>query len=76
MNLILQPGDVNPPHASDVDMLFYVIKGKGKISVGNEDSVVGAGDIVINPKGLAHGLYASEGENFEVLVVKTPSPMR
>jgi len=76
MNLMLQPGEVNPPHASDIDMLFYVIKGKGKISVGDEEAVVTAGEIVINPKGLAHGLYASEGENFEVLVVKTPSPIR
>lgn len=76
MNLLLQPGEVNPPHASDIDMLFYVIRGKGKISVGAEEAVVAAGEIVVNPKGLAHGLYASEGEHFEVLVVKTPSPFR
>ncbi len=74
MNLVLHPGEVNPPHASDIDMLFYVIRGKGKISVDNESMIVGPTDIVYNPKNLAHGIYASEGEEFEVLVIKVPSP--
>lgn len=45
MNLVLRPGDVNPPHASDIDMLFYVVRGKGKISVDNESMIVGPTDI-------------------------------
>lgn len=74
MNLMLKPGEVNPPQAGSIDMLFYVIQGTGKISIGDEEAVVGPTDIVLSPKNIPHGVYASEGEDFHVLVVKTPSP--
>lgn len=74
MNLLLKSGEVNPPQAGSIDMLFYVIKGRGKISIGDEEAIVGPTDIVLSPKNVAHGVFASEGEDFHVLVIKTPSP--
>jgi quercetin dioxygenase-like cupin family protein len=74
MNLLLKPGEQLASHKTPVDVFFYVVRGKGKIEIGDETEVVTETDIVISPKDIPHALYASEGENFEVLVVKTPNP--
>lgn len=74
MNLLLKPGEAVDTHVTPVDVFFYVVKGKGKIVVGDETAVVEMTDVVISPKDIPHAVYASEGEEFEILVVKTPNP--
>jgi len=76
MNLLLKPGEKLDAHKTPVDVFFYVVKGKGKIEIGDETEVVTETDIVISPKDIPHAVYASEGENFEILVVKTPNPTK
>ncbi|KZL92747.1 cupin domain-containing protein [Clostridium magnum] len=76
MNLLLKPGEKVDTHVTPVDVFFYVVSGKGKIEVGEESGVVSETDIVISPKNIPHAVYASEGENFEILVVKTPNPVK
>ena len=76
MNLMLRSGEVVDTHVTPVDVFFYVVRGKGKIVVGEESGVVEATDIVISPKDIPHSVHASEGEDFDILVVKTPSPAK
>ncbi len=76
MNLLLKAGEVVDTHVTPVDVFFYVVRGKGKIVVGDEAAVVEATDIVISPKDIPHSVHASEGEYLEILVVKTPSPAK
>lgn len=76
MNILLNPGEKLDTHVTPVDVFFYVLKGKGKIEVGEEYGIVTETDIIISPKNIPHAVYASEGEAFEVLVVKTPNLMK
>ncbi|HBP65720.1 MAG TPA: cupin domain-containing protein [Desulfosporosinus sp.] len=76
MNLLLKPGEKLDTHVTPVDVFFYVLKGKGKIEIGEEYGIVTETDVVISPKNIPHAVYASEGESFEVLVVKTPNILK
>ncbi|MFW6035556.1 MAG: cupin domain-containing protein [Halothermotrichaceae bacterium] len=73
MNLVLQPGDVVPPHAVPVDVFFYIVEGKGTLKIGDEEAVVEAKDIITVSPDTTMSLEADQGEKFVVLNVKTPS---
>lgn len=72
MNLLFKPGEVLEKHKTPVDVFFYVVKGKGFIEIGDQESLVEATDIVFSPKGIPHGLRALPDDEFQVLVVKNP----
>jgi quercetin dioxygenase-like cupin family protein len=65
MNLLFKPGEVLEKHKTPVDVFFYVVKGKGFIEIGDEESLVEATDIVFSPKGIPHGLRALPEEEFQ-----------
>lgn len=71
--VVLDADEVLPPHSTPVDVFFYVRSGAGKVSIGDEERNVEAGDIIFSPKNVPHGLK-STGGRFSVLVVKTPNP--
>lgn len=73
MNLVLEPGNVVPPHAVPVDVFFYIVEGKGTLKIGDKEAVVEATDIITVPPNIKMSLMADQGENFIVLNVKTPS---
>ncbi len=73
MNLVLSPGDVVPEHSVPVDVFFYIVEGKGRLQIGDEESVVEAKDIITCPPNTKMSLEADQGEKFVVLNVKTPS---
>lgn len=72
MNIILNPGDVIPKHQVPVDVFFYVIEGKGTLTIGEESAVVSAEDIILCPPNTDMSLVADQNERFIVLNVKTP----
>lgn len=74
VNVVLQPGEILPMHSTPVDVFFYVHEGKGTIVIGEEQQTVKRGEIVISPREIPHGLLANAGEEFSILVVKTPNP--
>lgn len=45
----LEAGNSIPPCKMDNDVLFYILKGEGTITVDNETSVLGAGDCIAVP---------------------------
>jgi hypothetical protein len=55
------PGDRFDRHVHDGDELWFVAEGRGRIRVGDEDLVVTAGDIVLNPAGVPHDILAVDG---------------
>lgn len=73
INLVLEPGETVPTHKTPVDVLFQVIDGSGTVTIGEESQVVGAGDIVVSPAQIPHGLEASQGCSFSVYVMKVPN---
>jgi quercetin dioxygenase-like cupin family protein len=62
-----------PSHKTPVDVLFQVIEGKGKVTVGTEAAIVEAGTIVVSPAQIPHALEATEGCMFSVYVMKVPN---
>lgn len=74
VNILLQPGEEVPMHSTPVDVFFYIHEGSGTVHIGDEQAVVSQGEIVLSPADIPHGLAASEGVEFSVLVVKTPNP--
>lgn len=74
MNLLMKPGEGVPFHTTPVDVLFYVVNGKGTVLIGEESSPVEETDMVVSPKDIPHALNADRGAEFQVLVLKMPNP--
>ena len=72
-NIVLQPGEVIPPHNVPVDVFFYVVKGTGTITIGGIDSLVIEGDIIVCPINTDMSVSANQNSEFSFLNVKTPS---
>ena len=73
INLCLEPGEKVPSHKTPVDVLFQVIEGKGTVTIGEETQVVEAGNFVVSPAEIPHGLEANQGCTFSVYVMKVPN---
>lgn len=73
MRLALKPYEEVAPHATPVDVLFYIESGAGRISIGSEDEPVDEGDLIVSPKEIPHGLAAGP-KGMTLLVVKAPRP--
>jgi len=73
INLILEPGEKVPAHKTPVDVLFQVLEGRGTVTVGEESRIAEAGDIVISPAQIPHGLAADQESRFSFYVMKVPN---
>lgn len=73
-NLVMEPGEVVEKHVTPVDVFFHVVEGRGTVEIGDEAGEVKAGDIIVSPASIPHGLRAAADNRFSVLVVKTPNP--
>jgi len=74
VNLVLEPGEKIPAHATPVDVLFQVVEGTGTVTIGDETQVVESGSIVVSPARVPHALEANQGCAFSVYVMKVPNP--
>ncbi|HXG52298.1 MAG TPA: cupin domain-containing protein [candidate division Zixibacteria bacterium] len=67
-----EPGVGAPLHVHSHESLAYVVKGKVKMTVGQEEYILGPGDVCRHPQGVPH---AVEGlENSIVVEIKSPAP--
>lgn len=73
INLCLESGEKVPSHKTPVDVLFQVVEGKGTVTIGEETQIVEAGNIVVSPADIPHGLEADQGGTFSVYVMKVPN---
>ena len=62
--------DAQQPHHEDE--LYYVIGGRGRMRVGNEERSVGTGMAVFIPAGMKHEFYAIE-QDLTILVCFAPA---
>ena len=76
INLYLEPGEQVPLHKTPVEVLFQVIEGKGSITIGEETQVVVAGEIIVSPAEIPHGLAADQNILFSVYVMKVPNTQK
>lgn len=69
---VLPAGGIDSQSPHTEDEVYYVVSGKAKIKVGEEDRVVGAGSIVYVAKNVEHRFHSIEAE-LKILVFFAPA---
>ena len=68
-------GQSQKPHThADQDKIYYVVEGRGRFSVGGRDDSLSAGEAILAPAGVEHGLLNDGTDRLLVLVVVSPPP--
>ena len=69
------PGQSQKPHThGDQDKVYYVLEGAGRFSLGGQQERLAAGEALVAPAGVEHGLVNDGSDPLLVLVVVTPPP--
>jgi len=68
--ITLQPGEALKRHMTPVDVLFYVLEGKGTVVIGDEEAEVEKDSLVESPKSVPHLLMNESDDVFRVMVIK------
>jgi mannose-6-phosphate isomerase-like protein (cupin superfamily) len=69
------PGQRQKPHRhGDQDKIYVVLEGRGRFAVGGDEDLLEAGEAVLAPAGVEHGLVNDGAEPLLVLVVVAPPP--
>lgn len=71
----LLPGQAQKVHAHEgSDKVYYVLRGTGRFTVGEEERDLGGGDAVIARAGDPHGVSNETREDLVLLVTMAPPP--
>ncbi len=71
----LLPGQAQKVHAHESsDKVYYVLKGTGRFTIGDEEEDLGEGHAVIARTGVPHGVRNEENQNLVLLVTMAPKP--
>ncbi len=72
-----EPGQEHQLHThAGQDKLYYVLEGEGDVTVGEERSRIGVGDLVLAQSGEEHALRNPGPGRLVVMVVMGPSPKK
>ena len=74
LQLTLKPGEKLKKHIPPVDVVFYVLEGKGIIEIGDEKKGAVEDTIIHSPKGIRMCWYNESDKLLRFLVIKTPFP--
>jgi quercetin dioxygenase-like cupin family protein len=70
-----EPGQAHALHAhAGMDKLYYVIEGQGHFLLDGSELPMRAGDVLVAPDGVPHGVRNSSGGRLLVLAVLAPAP--
>lgn len=71
----LEPGQTQQPHDhEDQDKFYYVVAGRGRFWLGDEQVTAEAGEVVWAPAGLTHGVTNEDEQRLTLLVGIAPAP--
>ncbi|HET8575930.1 MAG TPA: cupin domain-containing protein [Methylomirabilota bacterium] len=69
------PGQSQKAHTHDAqDKIYYVLEGAGRFSLAGAEQRVEAGEALVAPAGVEHGLVNDGADPLLVLVVVAPPP--
>jgi len=69
------PGQSQKAHRhEEQDKIYYVLEGTGRFGLGGREERLAAGEALVAPAGVDHGLTNDGTEPLLVLVVVTPPP--
>jgi quercetin dioxygenase-like cupin family protein len=70
-----EPGQSHPLHAHHgMDKLYHVLEGEGVFLLDGQDLPMRAGDLLVAPDGVPHGVRNSGSGRLLVLAVLAPAP--
>jgi quercetin dioxygenase-like cupin family protein len=70
-----EPGQSHALHAhAGMDKLYYVLEGEGLFLLEGAEVPMHAGDVLVAPEGVPHGVRNSSGARLLVMAVLAPSP--
>ena len=71
----VSPGQSQKPHRhEDQDKVYYVLEGAGRFALAGQEERLVAGEALVAPAGVEHGLVNDGTDPLLVLVVVTPPP--
>ena len=73
--VIIEPGGAVPPHEHEQEEVYYVLKGRGEMTVGAETQTMQAVSAVYIPSNTRHTLNNSGDEELHMLFVYSPAGM-
>jgi quercetin dioxygenase-like cupin family protein len=71
---VMDPGGGMPAHTNTVEHEQYVLRGRARIGIGDEEIDVKQGDVVYIPAGTPHWYSAGDDEPFEFLCIVPNQP--
>ncbi|MDD4650593.1 MAG: cupin domain-containing protein [Methanothrix sp.] len=74
VHITLQPGEALKKHITPVDVVFYVLQGRGVVEIGEERSQVDEDTLIESPARIAHRWINESDKPLRILVIKTPRP--
>lgn len=70
-----EPGQSHALHAHEgMDKVYHVVEGEGQFLLEGRDLPMKAGDLLVAPAGVPHGVRNNSGGRLLVLVFLAPSP--
>ncbi len=70
-----EPGQAQKPHAhSGSDKIYFVLDGRGRIRVGDEEREAGPGTAVLAPAEIEHAVVNPGPARLRLLVIMAPLP--
>ncbi len=74
VHITLEPGESLIRHITPVDVVFYVLEGRGIVDVGEESLEVTRDTLIESPKNIPHCWHNQSESTLRILVIKTPRP--
>lgn len=74
VHLCLEPGDQIPLHVNPKTVIFYIIKGKGKLKLEGSEADLHLFDLAEVPSGMMRGMSNPYSEELRLLVIKKMKP--
>lgn len=70
-----EPGQAHALHAHEgMDKLYHVVEGEGQFLLDGRALPMRAGDLLVAPSGVPHGVRNTGGARLLVLVILAPAP--
>jgi mannose-6-phosphate isomerase-like protein (cupin superfamily) len=73
-HITLQPGQSLKKHITPVDVVFYVLQGRGIVEIGDEQHDVGPDVLIESLARISHRWTNQSKDILRFLVIKTPRP--
>lgn len=69
----LEAGQVQKTHAhAEADKFYFVLEGRGHFVIGDEQREAEAGELVVAPAGVEHGVSNSSDSRLSLLIAIAP----